>query len=71
MSRFDIGSSVRADLPDETDPDHDRYHGRHAEVIEIIEDDAGMKTGDERDNTLYRVRFENGEVADFRWRDLR
>lgn len=69
--RFSIGDRVRADLPDETDPDHEQFHGRSGEVIEIFEDDAGLETGDERDEIIYRVRLDNGEKADFRWRDLR
>lgn len=70
-SGFVPGDIVRADLPDETDLDHDRYHGRTGEVVELIRDDAGMETGDERDSVLYRIRFDNGEIADLRWRDLR
>jgi len=36
-----------------------------------VEDDAGLETGDERDGVIFRVRFDDGEIADFRWRDLR
>lgn len=71
MKRFSEGDQVRAHLPDETDPDHGRFHGRIGEVIEILEDDAVLETGNQRDNTLYRVEFEDGELANFRWRDLR
>lgn len=71
MTRYGVGDSIRADLPDETDPDYARYHGRRGEIIEVLHDDAGKAAGDERDSTLYRVEFEDGEVADFRWRDLR
>lgn len=70
MSQFEPSDRVRIDIPDETDPDHDQYHGRRGEVIELLEDDVGEVTGDERDATLYRVKLEN-EVVDFRWRDLR
>ena len=62
---------MRIDLPNKDDPDHERYHGRNGEVIELLRDDAGRETGDERDAVLYRVRLEDGEMADFRWRDLR
>lgn len=65
------GDRVRVDIPDETDPDHAQYHGRHGEVITTISDDAGENSGDDRDNILYRVEFEDGTKADFRWRDLR
>jgi ribosomal protein L21E len=71
MTRFEKGDPVRADLPDKSDPDHERYHGRRGEVIEVVEDDAGLETGDERDSVIFRVRLDDGEVADFRWRDLR
>lgn len=71
MQQLNKGDPVRADLPDVTDPDHELYHGRTGVVIEVLHDDAGLETGDERDNTLYRVEFENGEKADFRWGDLR
>lgn len=71
MQRFEPGDTVRVDLPDTSDPDHDRYHGRQARVTDVLYDDAGDATGDERDSVLYRVEFEDGEIADFRWRDLR
>ena len=68
---LEIGDPVRIDIPDTSDPDFDRYHGRTGEIIEVLEDSAGMETGDERDSTIYRVEFGDGERADFRWRDLR
>jgi ribosomal protein L21E len=71
MQRFTEGDSVRVDIPDETDPDHDVYHGETGEVVAVFEDSVGEVTGDERDNTQYRVRLENGQVVDFRWLDLR
>ncbi|MBP2251277.1 hypothetical protein J2754_001598 [Halarchaeum solikamskense] len=70
MNRFTEGDRVRIDIPDETDPDHDRLHNRHGEVVALIRDDAGAETGDPRDSTLYRVDLGNEEV-DVRWRDLR
>lgn len=71
MNRFEVGDRVRADLPDVDDPDHDQYHGRQGEVVQIFEDSADVFSGDERDRILYRIEFENGEISDFRWRDLR
>lgn len=62
---------VRVDIPDTTDPDFEKFHGRRGEVVEVIEDAASDVTGDERDDLLYRVRFDGGEEMDFRWRDLR
>jgi hypothetical protein len=40
-------------------------------VVEVIEDEAGQATGDERDSYLFGVEFENGDSDHFRWRDLR
>lgn len=71
MRRFDTGDSVRIDVPDETDPDHDRLHGRHGTVIGIISDDAGAVTDDVREGYLFRVELDEGETVDVRWRDLR
>ncbi len=71
MSGFTTGDRVRVDIPDTTDPDHDRYHGLHGTVVNVLEDEAGEVTGDERDDVIFRVKLENEETADFRWRDLR
>lgn len=71
MQRFTEGDSVRIDIPDKTDPDHDRYHGVRGIVIAVLVDDAGQTTGDERDSLLYRIELEDGSIEDFRWRDLR
>jgi len=71
MQRFSESDRVRVDIPDETDPDHERYHGVRGTVVAIISDDAGRATGDERDSLLFRVELEEGSMEDFRWRDLR
>jgi ribosomal protein L21E len=71
MQRFTEGDRVRVDIPDESDPDHERYHGRHGTVISVIEDSGEEVTDDKRDGILYRIELKNGEIADFRWRDLR
>lgn len=71
MPRFSTGDRVRVDIPDETDPDFEHFHDSEGVVIAVEEDDAGIETGDERDSTIYRVKFETGEKMDFRWRDLR
>jgi len=60
MDSFTEGDRIRIDIPDETDPDHDHYHGEHRRV-----------TGDEDDSTIFRVALDSGEVVDFRERDLR
>jgi len=71
MQRFEEGDRIRIDIPDTTDPDFDRYHGRYGTVIDVIGDDAGIETGDERDSRLFRVEVDDGSVVDLRWRDLR
>ncbi len=38
--------------------------------MEVLHEEAGETTGDERDSTSDQVEFEEGEVADFRWRDF-
>jgi len=68
---YTVGNRVRIDIPDKTDFDHDRYHGQHGQIVEILEDEAGSLTGDERDSTIYRVRFSNGEELDLRHRSIR
>lgn len=70
MQSAEIGDRVRIDIPDKDDPDY-RYHGNHGEVIEILRDDAGASTGDERDSLLYRVQLDSSVQLDLRWRDLR
>lgn len=69
--RFQEGDCVRLDIPDETDPDHDRLHGRHGEIVTVLKDDADDVTGDGRDAVLYRVQLDDGTETDARWRDLR
>jgi ribosomal protein L21E len=71
MRRFEEGDTVRVDIPDKTDPDHDEIHGKQGTVVGLIEDDAGRETGDPRDSHLFEVRFEDHRVAHLRWRDLR
>lgn len=71
MKRFKVGDEVRIDIPDTDDPDFRLYHGRTGEIVDVIEDDAGRETGDERDSYLFEVEFEDGEGDHFRWRDLR
>ena len=71
MSGFEVGDRVRIDIPDETDPDHQKFHRMHGNIVDLFEDDAGEATGDSRDSVLFSVEFENGRVEQFRWRDLR
>ena len=71
MSEYHVGDRVRVDIPDETDPDHDQYHGEHGQVVEILEDEAGTLTGDDRDSIIYRVQFSTGEELDLRHQSIR
>lgn len=71
MRRFEEGDQIRIDIPDEDDPDHNRLHRKQGTIIEILGDDAGQETGDQRDSYLFRVETNEGEVEDLRWRDLR
>jgi len=65
------GDRVRIDIPDETDPDHEQYHGEHGTVAETITDEAHVVTGESREGQIFRVKLDSGEIADFRFRDLR
>ncbi|MFC7164544.1 hypothetical protein [Halospeciosus flavus] len=71
MQRFSEGDRVRIDIPDESDPDHERLHGEHGVIRDVLSDDAYLETGDERDQLLYRIELDGGESVDVRWRDLR
>jgi hypothetical protein len=71
MNEPNEGDRTRVDIPDETDPDHDAYHGLHGTIVDVLEDDADRVTGEEREGLIYRVELETGETVDFRWRDLR
>jgi hypothetical protein len=71
MRRFEEDDRVRIDIPDETDPDHERLHGEIGTVIDILEDDAGAETGDPRDSHLFIVELREGDQESLRWRDLR
>lgn len=66
VHRFVPGDRVRVDVPDETDPDHRRYHGRHGQVIAIIPDD---QVDEER--RRFRVEFDVEGYADFPYWKLR
>ena len=71
MNELNKGDNTRVDIPDETDPDHDAYHGLHGTVVDILEDDADRVTGEERAGLISRVELETGGTVDFRWRALR
>lgn len=70
MPNFDPGDTIRVDIPNQEDPDFD-LHGKHAEVLEVLVDDASSVTGIKADGRLYRVEFEDGLIRDLRGRDIR
>ena len=61
MTEFSTGETVRIDIPDETDPDHDAYHGEHGQVIEIVEGEITTITGEQVEEIRYRIRLRDGE----------
>ena len=63
---FQVGDEVRIVI-DEIDPDM-HYHGKKGKIIDIQFDDAGSVTGDSKDNFMYEVELENGEVPDIHFR---
>lgn len=71
VKRFAEGDRVRVDIPDETDPDHDRLHGESGVITEVQTDAAEEYSGDSRDNYLFFVDLDSGDTATVRWRDLR
>jgi ribosomal protein L21E len=71
MIEFSEGDRVRVDIPDETDVDHQQYHGQHGTIVSTLSDGIGEISKDEQDVRLYRVEFESGQTMDFRRRDLR
>ena len=70
-SRWSEGDRVRVDIPDETDPDHRRFHGRHGRVIAIVPRCSSGEAEADPDRSKYRVEFDGGGYADLRWYDLR
>ena len=71
MIEFSEGDRVRVDIPDETDVDHQQYHGQHGTIVSTLSDGIGEISQDEQEACLYRVEFESGQTMDFRRRDLR
>jgi len=61
---------VQIDIPDETDHDH-QLDGEHGRVVEVLQDDSGTMTGDERDSSIYRVRTDGDGTVEIRWHNLR
>ena len=68
---FQKGDEVKI-IIDEVDPDMN-LHGKRGEIINIEFDDAASVTGNPKDNFMYTIELENGEVPDihFRRRDIK
>lgn len=63
---------VLGNFLDETDLDHDCYHGREGIVQQVRTDDAAKGTGRAIDSIEYKVRIEElDEEMRFRVRDVR
>lgn len=58
MRRLEAGDRVRADIPDGTDPDHERLHRKQGTFVGLVEGDADQETGDQRDSYLFRVNID-------------
>ena len=71
MNSFELGDRVRIDIPDEKDPDHRSYHGKHGEIIAVIPDDGDEIIDAEEASKLYRVDLDSGDTFDARAWDLR
>ena len=56
------GDRVRVDIPNKDDPDFDEYHRRSGIVVERLVDDASEVTGDDRDDVLYQIKFEDVHI---------
>lgn len=63
VREYATGDRVRVDIPDETHPDHERYHGKHGRVVATLPA-AGPDGGGGRERR-FRVEFDGGGYADF------
>ena len=61
MPEFSTGDTVRIDIPDETDPDHDQYHGEHGQIIDVVKGEITTITGEQIEETRYRIQLSDGE----------
>ena len=71
MEDLDTGDRVRIDIPDETDPDYNQFHGEHGTITSTIQDDLSEISGKEGQFIIYRVELDSGVTMDFRHHDLR
>ncbi len=68
---FKKGDRVKI-IIDKIDPDM-HYHGKEGEIVDIEFDDAGSVTGNPKDNFMFKVKLDGGEIPDihFRRNDLK
>jgi len=71
MPEYHVGNRVRIDIPDETNLNHDQYHGEHGQIVEILEDEADTRTVDQRDSIIYQIQLSDGEKIDVRHHAIR
>lgn len=71
MPQFRLGDRVCIDLSHTTDPHFDQCHGRHGRVIQLVVDPATGFGETAQEAPLYRVKFPDGSVHNFRERQLR
>lgn len=66
------GDQVKLILDKERGPDT-HLHGKTGQIIDIEFDDAGTVTGDNKDNFIYTVKLDTGEIPNlhFRRHDLK
>ncbi len=69
-SDFTPGTRVRINIPDESDPGHDLFHGHKGTVLKRIGITGGLVRRDLRDEYLYRVKLDNHTKAVFVQSDL-
>ena len=69
---YQVGDKVKLILDKERGPDT-HLHGKKAEIIDISFDDASSITDNPKDNFIYTVKLENGEIPEihFRRQDLK
>jgi len=66
MPEYNSGDRVRIDIPDETDPNHDQYHGEHGTIVDLLEDDDDTLSGERHESIIYRIQLNGGEKIDVR-----
>lgn len=71
MPEYHAGNRVRIDIPDATNRNHDQYHGKHGQIVEILKDESDTLTVDQRDSIIYQIQLSDGEKIDVRHHAIR